>query len=499
MTAESNTATLIDDGRQAITDEDFHAFRDLIHRETGIALNDGKREMLCARLAKRLRHLGCQDYGEYYRYLVDGDPEGREKIEMINCVTTNKTDFFREPHHFDFLRNVVIPEVEARSRTGGARRLRIWSAACSTGEEPYSIAMTLRDRIPAQLDWDIRILASDIDSEVLAKAQRGSYEDSRISDVPASFRTRYLRRDPEDDRRSIVDSELQSLIGFRRINFMDEAWPIRTTFDVIFCRNVIIYFDRPTQQKLFERMALLLAPGGYLILGHSENLYGISDRFEALGNTVYRLERPPGSGMASKPLLVKSCTSAKHVRKPQNEEDATIIAGQIFASARPACVSTLLGSCVAACLYDRKAGVGGMNHFLLPDGFQNGDDSARFGVHAMELLINEIMKKGGDRRRLQAKVFGGAKVLDFKSASLNVGTRNAEFVRDFLAAESIPIVSKCLGGNSGLKVKFLTHTGQAFVKAFDGRSLQDVARREATHAAAMAQAISAESSDVTLF
>jgi len=241
-------------------------------------------------------------------------------------------------------------------------------------------------------------------------------------------------------------------------------------------------------------MAKLLSSDGFLILGHSENLYGITDRFVPKGNTIYTVKqdgsnskeprtpiaqpqevRAPATRPIAKP---RDPAPERNEIPPQSVAEKTIIAGEVFASSEPACVSTLLGSCVAACLYDAKAGVGGMNHFMLPDGGDNGVDSARFGINAMELLINDIMRRGGDRRRLQAKVFGGARVIEFKGKSLNIGERNAEFVREFLSTESIPIVKEYLGGTSGLKVRFLTHTGQAFVKAFDGNALTEIVRRE---------------------
>ena len=177
------------------------------------------------------------------------------------------------------------------------------------------------------------------------------------------------------------------MIAFRRLNLVAEPWPIRTTFDCIFCRNVVIYFDRPTQQRLFGRLADHLNPDGCLFVGHSENLHTATDRFVPLGNTIYRSKASTGA---------------------DEPETATIAVGDVFASARPACVTTLLGSCVAACLFDPESRVGGMNHFMLPDGVGGGADSARFGVHAMELLIDAILARGGDRSRLQAKIFGGS-------------------------------------------------------------------------------------------
>ncbi len=267
-----------------------------------IALGDAKRDMLCARLARRLRHLGLATYAEYYAHLTQHDPEGAELARMINCVTTNKTDFFREAHHFDFLRDRVFPDALARAQQGGARRLRIWSAGCSSGEEPYTLALAIREHFGPPAGWDVKILASDIDSDVLAHAEAGVYDAERLRDVPADLRGRYFLMAAGrmmDCTRFIRTCRRSS--HFERINLMQEPWPIHTKFDVIFCRNVMIYFDRPTQQRLLERMAQLLTPDGFLIVGHSENLHGITDRLAPLGNTVYSLKHEARSDSVQPP------------------------------------------------------------------------------------------------------------------------------------------------------------------------------------------------------
>ena len=448
---------------------EFAMLRRLIHREAGICLNEGKREMICARLGKRLRELGLGGYREYCEYLSNDDRSGVELRRMINCVTTNKTGFFREPHHFHFLRDRFFPELRARAERGGPKRVRIWSAGCSTGMEPYTIAMMIRERFGRLADWDIRILASDIDSDVLAIAERGIYDAECLDDVPAEMHRHFERGGglPADKVR--VRPELRQMIAFRRLNLVAEPWPIRTKFDCIFCRNVVIYFDRPTQQRLFGRFADHLNPDGCLFVGHSENLHTATDRFVPLGNTIYRWKSSLGDAAP---------------------EPVSIAVGDVFASARPACVTTVLGSCVAACLFDPEARVGGMNHFMLPDGVGvgGGSEAARFGVHAMELLIDAILTRGGNRSRLQAKIFGGARIPHAAGNALDIGDKNVQFVEDFLAAESIPIASRSLGGESGRLVRFMTHSGKAFVKPCDGTALADIARQEATRGAEMALA-----------
>jgi chemotaxis protein methyltransferase CheR len=445
---------------------EFAILRRLIQRETGICLNDGKREMICARLGRRLRELGLGGYREYCEHLSHRDPDGVELRRMINCVTTNKTGFFRESYHFDFLRNRFLPDLRARAERGGAKRLRIWSAGCSTGMEPYTIAMMIRERFGRLPDWDIRILASDIDSDVLAIAERGIYDPACLDDVPAAMHRHF---EVGESGKIRIRPDLRQMVAFRRLNLVAEPWAIRTTFDCIFCRNVVIYFDRPTQQRLFARFADHLSPDGCLFVGHSENLHAATDRFVPLGNTIYRVKTTAGA---------------------EEPELASITVGDVFASARPACVTTLLGSCVAACLFDPEARVGGMIHFMLPDGVGafGGGAAARFGVHALELLVDAILMRGGERSRLQAKIFGGARIPHAAGNALDIGDKNVQFVEEYLAAESIAIVNRSLGGESGRIVRFVTHTGKAFVKRCDGAALAEVARKEAARGAEMARA-----------
>jgi len=278
----------------ALTTAEFQRFQELILSETGIQLNQSKLALVESRLARRLRGLGFQTYTDYLRHLSGQPRNSAERQEMINCITTNKTDFFRENHHFEFLRDRLIPEVRARAARGAAPQLRIWSAACSSGEEPYSIAITLREALAADRSWDIKILASDIDTNVLAAAETGVFESGRLQSVSESIRRKYfLRR--QDGSALMAKDELKSLIRFRQINLVEPAWPVRTTFDAIFCRNVIIYFNRLTQQRLFERLVQYLKPTGYLIVGHSENLHWMSGILAPVQNTVYR-QRAGGSG-----------------------------------------------------------------------------------------------------------------------------------------------------------------------------------------------------------
>jgi chemotaxis protein methyltransferase CheR len=271
-----------------LTKTEFRQFQELILAEAGITLNESKHILVQSRLARRLRSLGLAGYGEYLLYLANQPAESPERREMINCITTNKTDFFRENHHFEFLRSRVIPELRAAAAKGAAKKIRIWSAACSSGEEPYSIAVTIREALGAERNWDVKILASDIDTHVLSAAEAGIYEAERFNQVEESLLRRYFTR-RKSDGAMLANDELKQMIRFRRINFIDPAWPVRTTFDVIFCRNVIIYFSRATQQVLFERLAQYLKPTGYLLVGHSENLHWMQKLLVPKGQAIYQL------------------------------------------------------------------------------------------------------------------------------------------------------------------------------------------------------------------
>jgi chemotaxis protein methyltransferase CheR len=272
----------------AISDQEFRLIQSLVKTHTGIALSDHKRSLVVSRLGKRLRALSIESIREYYEYLT-GNEAGSEMEQFVNAITTNKTDFYRERAHFDFLGRDVVEGMKARAIETGNRRIRIWSAGCSTGEEPYTIAITLRESLGSLLAWDVRILASDIDTQVLAQAANGIYAADRVAELPPPIlRAHFLRGSGTSAGSVKVSKEIQSLVTFRRINFLEEPWPIRTRFDCIFCRNVIIYFDKPTQGRLMERFADLLQDDGHLFLGHSESMHGICDRFSFLQNTVYR-------------------------------------------------------------------------------------------------------------------------------------------------------------------------------------------------------------------
>ncbi|MBI3637577.1 MAG: protein-glutamate O-methyltransferase CheR [Candidatus Rokubacteria bacterium] len=270
-----------------ISDREFQRFRTLVHERAGIALGPHKRHLLRARLGRRLRALGLASFGEYYDHLMDPATGPQEMTAFINAITTNKTDFFREPHHFTYLAG---PWADARrAATGrGPRRLRLWSAACSTGEEVYTLVMTLAEARLMPPAWDVRILASDIDTDVLAQTESGIYTMDRATPIPPELLKRYfLRRRTAGGAEIRVRNELRGLVAVRRINLAEAAWPIRTQFDVIFCRNALIYFDRDMQRAILGRLVAHLVPGGLLFLGHAESVFGLVEGLVHMGNTIY--------------------------------------------------------------------------------------------------------------------------------------------------------------------------------------------------------------------
>ena len=465
-------------GQFVLSAAEFREFQERILDEAGISLGDNKRALVTTRLSRRLRRLGLASFRDYLDVLATGDPDGHERTEFINAITTNKTEFFREPHHFEQLRARVLRDVLARTPRGERPRLRLWSAACSTGQEPYTLAMTVA---AAGSEWqraDVRILASDIDTNVLRIAAAGSYPADQLACVAPALRGRWFT--PDANGGGTIDAALRAWVVFRQINFMDVPWPIRTSFDAILCRNVAIYFARDTQRWLFEQLAERLAPDGYLMVGHSENLAMMSDVFEAVGPTTYRRRHaqtravtrsnaPPADSVASRPT--PRATAKPAAADAPCREEIRIGIGGVHASSEPTVIRTVLGSCIAACLFDPVARVGGMNHFMLPDGVPDDGLATRFGIHAMELLVNRLLALGAERARLRAKIFGGAHLMRLDARAVRVADHNIAFIKEFLRTDCIPIVAQHLGGRAAVQVLFEPDTGRALVRALTPREL----------------------------
>lgn len=264
-----------------LTEHEFEQFRKLAYDQFGLDLRPGKEQLVSARLSKRMRELNLRSYRDYYRY-VTSDTTGEALAAMIDVLATNHTSFFRESAHFEFLRKVVLPEIKDRAA------LDIWSAACSSGEEPYTLAFSVLDELGINFLPRLRILATDISKRILAKAEKGIYPAERFREVSPMQLRQYLLRGAQDGKETyLVRKEIRSLVTFRRLNLM-EQFPADFVFPAIFCRNVMIYFDRPTQQQVARRLAACLEPGGYLFIGHAESLNGLDIPLKYVRPAVYR-------------------------------------------------------------------------------------------------------------------------------------------------------------------------------------------------------------------
>lgn len=270
------------------SDADFRNLAEYAYQHTGIALSESKRDLVYNRLSRRLRALGLRTFREYHEFL-EGPQGGSEKERFINSVSTNHTRFFREAHHFTHFRSTVAAQFAREHGNIGRARMRVWSAGCSTGEEPYTIALVLKREIAALARHDVRILATDIDTEVLGKSARGEYAAAALQEIPAEFHSEFERRSDRQSGKLLMPESLRSLITFRQLNLM-QTWPVKGPFDAIFCRNVMIYFDASTKKSLIERFTKLIRPGGWLYIGHSESLIGAHPGLELVGRTIYRRE-----------------------------------------------------------------------------------------------------------------------------------------------------------------------------------------------------------------
>lgn len=269
-----------------LSERDFRLISDLVYKHCGINLHDGKRELVRARLSKRLRQCGLTSFPQYIDYVMN-DRTGREFSRLVDSLSTNLTSFFREMRHFDFLSNRFLPQLMEKKTKQRNLRLRAWSAGCSSGEEPYSIAITLLDETAGSGNWNIKILATDISTAVLETARNGIYPKDRVAPVSPVQKNKYLsKRTHNGNVLFEVNRCLRDIIVFRNLNLMED-WPIKPPLDFIFCRNVMIYFDKPTQQRLIERYWQILDVGGVLFTGHSESLTGIEHKFQYVEPTIY--------------------------------------------------------------------------------------------------------------------------------------------------------------------------------------------------------------------
>jgi chemotaxis protein methyltransferase CheR len=272
---------------ESISNADFGRLRRLIYEQSGINLSPDKKTMLELRIKRRLRSLNLTSYAQYCEYLFARHGQEEEIVHLIDVVTTNKTDFFREAGHFEFLVQKALPDLMARNRSG--RHLLAWSAGCSTGEEPYTLAMVLNEYGLAHPGFQFGVLATDISTAVLAKANLGVFNCDAVRPVPPDLRRKYFmrNRDPDSNLLRVVP-ELRQRVEFRRLNFMDTDFGLTEKADVIFCRNVIIYFDRPTQEHILQKLTRHLVPGGYAFVGHAETLHDMDVPLVPIAPALYR-------------------------------------------------------------------------------------------------------------------------------------------------------------------------------------------------------------------
>ncbi|WP_420549815.1 CheR family methyltransferase [Curvivirga sp.] len=265
---------------------DFAKLQSLVYEKTGIVLKDQKKNMVYGRLARRLRTLKLSAFSDYINFIET--PAGADEMgNLINAITTNLTKFFREDHHFEHFRSVAMKESFDALRSGKQKRIRVWSAGCSSGEEPYSIAMSMVSAIPKIEKLDAKILATDLDTNMLDTGRAGLYKSNCLDTISKEYTKRFTKI--VDDGYVQISPKLRQFIAFKQLNLLHN-WPMKGPFDVIFCRNVMIYFDNPTKQRLVDGFASMLRPGGWLYIGHSESLLNQSGPFKLHGRTTYRKE-----------------------------------------------------------------------------------------------------------------------------------------------------------------------------------------------------------------
>lgn len=281
-----------DQNIRPVTDREFALFQKLIYSHAGIHLAPAKKALLEARLTRRLRELGLHTFEAYYHQAVN---DGEELVILFNRISTNETHFFREPRQFEFVEQQIIPAWQARSQAAnGSRHIRVWSAACSTGEEPYSIAMMLLDHFPPGSGWDCEIFASDISTRVLDAAAEAVWPIAKAGEIPLDYLKKFmLKGSGEQSGKMKASAELRAAIRFERLNLNDQRYHVAGPFDMIFCRNVLIYFDAQSRARAIQRLVDQLAPDGFLFIGHAESLTGVTDRVRYVMPTIYSNSSQP--------------------------------------------------------------------------------------------------------------------------------------------------------------------------------------------------------------
>lgn len=437
---------------EGMSDKAFVRFSKFIQSEFGIKMPDAKKVMLQARLQKRLWKLGFDSFDDYCDYVFSSEGLQNEVIHMIDVVTTNKTDFFREPKHFEYLVQSALPELI--NRNGVRKQLTVWCAGCSTGEEPYSLAMILNEYVEQHHGFDFFILATDISTKVLQQATLGIYDTDRIEPVPADLRRKYLLKSKEKGKSLVrVAPELRSHIRFRRVNIVEKDFGFREQMDIIFCRNVIIYFDRSTQEGVLERICQHLSPGGYLFTGHSETLNGMHLPLIPAAHTVYQKDRPTSAETELPVVYLKPA--------------------EMLVREKPGIIRTILGSCIAVTMFNRRLGITAICHALLPKcpspaEAQEHLSKLKYVDTVIPEMIRRIRNFGVEPDEIEVKLFGGSDMLGATQVEAGrdqpVGRLNIETAKQVLHAEHLVVSVTDVGGKFGRKIFFYTHTGEVLLK-----------------------------------
>ncbi|MFT6557605.1 CheR family methyltransferase [Sneathiella sp.] len=283
-----NGQTTSSESEFAFSDTEFKRLTGIVRELTGIVLGDHKKEMVYGRLARRLRKLGMQSFAQYCA-LLDSQNASQETGFLVNAITTNLTKFYRESHHFDFLTDHIGRIQSDTARRSGDKKVFFWSAGCSSGEEPYSIASTVMSRFPSLAQWDVKILATDLDTNMLDTGKAGQYPASAIKDIPSEYRRVFNDNTTKKGDKIYIRDRTKALVHFKQLNLL-HPWPMKQKYDAIFCRNVLIYFDAETKHMLVKRYTDLLRPGGMLFLGHSESLQSKIKGLTLIGRTAYQKE-----------------------------------------------------------------------------------------------------------------------------------------------------------------------------------------------------------------
>lgn len=272
----------------SLSDEEFEQIRLLVKSQTGISLGLHKRDLVVSRLSRRLRALQFKTFQQYVDYLRSSGGEN-EIVHMVNRITTNKTDFFREKHHFDLLNHEILPVLLEQGEKTGLRKLKAWSAGCSSGEEPYTLAVTLAEFFSTHPGWDIKVLATDIDTTMLSTASKGEYDQSLIEPMPKHLLSKYfIRQRGSQGFTYKVSPALRRMVTFRKFNMMHAKYPLKPDIDIVFCRNVMIYFDNVDKNSILSKIHGVMTPNGHLFVGHSESLTMVKDFFRYVGTTTYQ-------------------------------------------------------------------------------------------------------------------------------------------------------------------------------------------------------------------